>query len=672
MADEDVQAKFNLDVKEAIENALKAKTAIKDMSAAENLSGLVGGLLSVAPLLAGIGVAAYALKKTFDLVFEAEQIKSINLQFDILTRNAGIAGNDLKEAMMKASGGLLTTKEILEETNKSIVILGDNVKRLPEIMELARKVSIVTGKDLKTAFEEVSFAIEVGSQRQLKRLGILVDVNKAETKYAQSLGQSKEALSAFGKQQALVDAALEQGKKNYEGVDGSIKIATKSWTQFKVALEEASEAFVLRFDKIFGPTVQNFFKNFAEWATKYKEAAISAGDGLDAWNAKSTILTNQIEELKNKISAIRKESEGSVFGFLDNSIINDEVNKLRKLEGQLAFVRIQIDDARKASRDSGEGVKREKESPLDTEKLKEIAAKYASQMRDLNKEIASNREKSLLEEAQIEELVNEKKLDIWRAYYAKKAEIETQFGVGTTERKNLEVKLQSSLESELTLVSVEESRLRTDLLKKSFENQEKIATGFFGKFAAGARKASADAKIAFMDFSAIGNSLVNKLGDNIAEAFQGIGEEGFVLGAAMKKAIIGALADEAMARGALLIASSIWPPNPVGLAAGVGLEALSGVLRALAGSGGGAGVSSGGGSASNQPGARNGPNIGIAETSEVRSQAAADAAQAGSRRSVNVTIQGHYFETEQTKTRLVEIIREAGDITDFKTSFIGG
>ncbi len=44
----------------------------------------------------------------------------------------------------------------------------------------------------------------------------------------------------------------------------------------------------------------------------------------------------------------------------------------------------------------------------------------------------------------------------------------------------------------------------------------------------------------------------------------------------------------------------------------------------------------------------------------------------GANKGVNIQIQGHYFETEQTKTRLMDIIRQASDSQDFNLVSVGG
>jgi hypothetical protein len=121
------------------------------------------------------------------------------------------------------------------------------------------------------------------------------------------------------------------------------------------------------------------------------------------------------------------------------------------------------------------------------------------------------------------------------------------------------------------------------------------------------------------------------------------------------------LGDRAQAEGKLLIASSIWPPNPIGLAAGAGLLGLGAFLKSKAGGAGSSdmsgGSSGGGGGASAAGGVADGGTTVAREEQK--------------KKSVTVQVMGNYFETEQTKTRLMEIIRESTDATDFKYVQIG-
>ena len=134
---------FDLDIKEFTENALKAHASVEKVGEAKNLSGLVTKLMNVSKLVGVVGTAVLAMKASFDLVSEGEQIRKINDQFDILTKNAGLSGEAIKSKLVGAAGGLADDTDILKAANEQVVRLGANSKKLPEIMELARKSTAV-------------------------------------------------------------------------------------------------------------------------------------------------------------------------------------------------------------------------------------------------------------------------------------------------------------------------------------------------------------------------------------------------------------------------------------------------------------------------------------------------------------------------------------------------
>ena len=195
MADESILIKLDLDNKDFL-NALKdSESGILGLSDTKNLKGLVEGFDSLLPLIGSVSVAVLALKTAMETVFDAESIKAINEQFEILSSNAGVAGDKLKEGLENAAGGLIDTTDLLKSANEALVKLGGSAAKLPELMEVARKASVITGQDLKSTFDLMVQAVESGNQRLLRRAGISVDVTKAEKDYAASLGISSAALS---------------------------------------------------------------------------------------------------------------------------------------------------------------------------------------------------------------------------------------------------------------------------------------------------------------------------------------------------------------------------------------------------------------------------------------------------------------------------------------------
>lgn len=746
MTDE-IKAKFSLDDKEALQKLLSLKGTIESIGAAKNLAGLVSGLATVGAVLAPVVAAGLAMKAAFDVSLEAESIRSVGIQFELLGKNAGIATETLKAGLIEASKGLVDDTELLKVANKAIVTMGESAARLPEIMELARKASVVTGDDVADSFEKITHAIATGQAKALKQMGIIVDLNKAYQKYADSIGESVQVLSNEGKQRALLNEVLVQGKKNLSEVDETVLGTTKAWKEFKVSVSEIKDAIILLIDKAIGPFVREWAKALKTAAGSFKDFIVrDFGSGVEQLKAQNKHLISEIAKTEGEIARIKSLVAKGTFA--------NEDTWIAKLEAKVIDLNKQLSDTQTKLKSAGaektEGGGRD---DIDQKAKEERAAAFLRDLNALKQEALAenllNINEANLKEFEAELMANEQIILMEEEFAARLAAIKAG-PLNPTQQAEAAANLEILLEEKKKTAIINSQETIQAVILKSLENQSKAAETAFGRFSAGAALASKKAMNDFKNFGKFGESAVNSLSRNTVSAFSDMQFSVAGVAEAMKKALIGALADEAAARGALLIAGSIWPPNPVSLAAGVGLVALSGVLRGLAG-GGGSPVAAGGGGAAGsialkeeELNRRESLTKDKAELAKIeserellaarkleeekkrilkneelstveklnriaqleknfelekqqfrqelkRQQDAIDreaenaARRAASledrpaldshvapRRSVNLTIQGNYFETEATRTRLVEIIRESGDITDFKITSVGG
>ena len=125
----------------------------------------------------------------------------------------------------------------------------------------------------------------------------------------------------------------------------------------------------------------------------------------------------------------------------------------------------------------------------------------------------------------------------------------------------------------------------------------------------------------------------------------------------MKGFMLNSIADIAQAQGEEMLAAALV--NPAYAAAGAGLLVLSGAIRAAAG---GLGKSSMGGTSFG-----GGDYGGVGSQSSFADQGAVNQLQpeVQPKKTVHINVMGHYFETEQTKMALLQMIRENSDATDF-------
>jgi hypothetical protein len=671
MADEKETWGLDLDHGDFVAKALEAKGAIAELGEAKNLEGLVQGLKEAGLLIGTLGVVAFSLKETFDIVFDAEKIQAVNAEFETLARQSGLVGNELKEGLEKASGGLIPMNDLLKIANRSMVTMGASAQRLPEILELARKAAVLTGTDAATAFDQLSHAVAIGSQRQLKQLGIVVDTEKAYQKFAASIGLTVDQLSEEGKRQAVLNEALEKGKAQLAGVNPEITKNINLWAKFKTTIAEAGESFTLWFGDKFGSTVSKVLSGINDIATNFKTKILSSSaegqQSVEATERRLEYLEQKIAQTRAAWKGKEKDMPSDIQQSLESAIKDVGIlqERLEKLKGSAS-------KAHEERAPSGEG-----SSPAgnqnfaNRQKILEDEAKFQKEMQKLDNETAKVRAENNTSDVQAKRAADTQKEQLDRDYNTKVKELETNKSLTDNQKAAMRVsltKLHAEQKKQIELNAIETVEKAET---KAYENRTKAAKSFFDKFAAGATLASHKAKVEWANWSAFAEQATNNLGSHLTQAFEAVGQGTKSLGEAMKEAIIGELGDEAVARGELLIASSIWPPNPLGLSAGAGLVTLGGALHALAGGGGGAtaGLSA--------PSAAAG---GITPVTPVDTSYSADdvmkpdasLASATPQKTVSIIIQGNYLETDQTKQYLVDLVRSASDATDFRIAKVGG
>lgn len=749
MANEDdkIGAVFDLDTKESLEKILELKGGIESLGDAKNTEGLLEGLTKVGGAVAAIGVAAFALKTTFDTVFEAENIKQINNQFELLTRNSGLATDTLKAGLIEAAHGLVDDTDLMRAANRAIVEMGSSAEKLPELMDLARKSTAVFGGDAITRFEELNQAIASGSQRALKHMGIMVDVDRAYRDYAASIGVASGELNDAGKRQALLNAVLIKGQDAFKGVDENIKEATNTWQQLKVTLSEVKEVFVLAFDKVMGPSVTGWLKSLQGWAGHFKDIfQAKFGEGVDAAVAKSKLLSTEIMDLQGQL--IDVDQAGQVFfngtyvkkGSAEYELaVKKMQDRLAALQGQMKSASDTIEEheqkaktlqAQTSTGGSGDDGKVDRQKKLAdearfqhemlkiqedrirdsmklTKSLSEFEALNAQQKENLtleteakikalqqNEHLNATQKNQMIaaeeaalhdklrvmdEEAfehkrqmmqgqialqdnldQYEEIKRQEKETLRQQYELQLQQIEqTKFD---TEQQRANAKLEAERNYQLQLYQIQDQaeREREQITTRWVQHGNNAAEQWARGFASGSLKAQQNLR----NFGEQGSKVFDVFTSHASNAFMELGEGSKKGSDIMRTAMLGMIADVAQYYGQMMLAAGIFPPNPPVLAAGAGLLVLAGYLRGQAK---GKGESM---SVSTATGASGMGEIGGVPSSLTQGSLV-DQNQKQAKM-VHLEIHGSVFDSDSTRTRIADIVRQSEDATDFGITRIGG
>lgn len=655
---------LNLDVADALQSLSLVKDGLDGIGSADGLSQLAKKFTEIGVTLGVIGGAIFALKESMDLVFEGEQIDAINQQFEVLASNAGIAGDKLKEGLQEASAGLIDDTNLLKIANRGIVELGANAEHLDEVMTVARQASAVMGTDISASFEQITNAIASGQVRQLRSLGIIIDQKKAYDDYAKSIGVSTNELNKQGQQHAILNAVLEKSKTAFDGVNVDAKEATNAYAQLQATITDLKDIVIVAFEKTIGPTVTAVLRGISTAAKETKDILTSSlGTGSEQAAAKVKVLERNLKNLSEQQELVKRQFGGSI-NSASYQVISQQIDIVKRKLEEAKLANDKFNDDRLKKGISTENALTAQQE-IDLEQRKKNEAAFNKQLDDLMQKNLQEQKKLSQSEVQTN-AINDQQI-----IAEKKKLADEILKIENTKTLNIQQKQklieQTQLQSNLKLKQMEED-LKQERLH-AWDEYAKHATsrvdGITRAFEAGAAKNKKN----LADFGKLGAATFDSFSKNAASSFEAIGAGSQSAGDAMKGLLFSVLADMAEQQGTFMLLASIWPPNPVGLAGGAALLALAGFLRSQSGGSGGGG----GGAVGSSVGANmSTSDTGFGTGAQTAAPASPGNLEAAPQKSVNLTIHGNYYDSNETKLALMDMIRQATDATDFNYFKVGG
>jgi len=662
VADETQTFKLDLDTKGFISGAQEAQKVLSDLGDVENISGLLNGFETLGVTLGVLGGAFLAVKASFDIAFEAEKIQKINDQFNMLAANAGVSATEIREGMEKAAGGMATTTDLIQAANKAIVELGVNADKIPALMEVARKVTAVMGGDMIDNFERISKAVASGNTMMLRRMGLIVDNTKAQLDLANANHKFVDDLTDAEKKTAALNSVLALNSTSLKGVKSDMDNVTNTTKQIKVMMSEAGEAFSLFANKYINPILRPAVQSIRDvmgTLTRYMKQDV--GEGTELASNKFEYFSKKAEATAKTIGELQERLQSAT----DKTAIEGLTLNIRAYTKEFNTLSAEADKWKQQLKSLKEEEEKKVVKPAETDS----SGKGAAELK-MNEELLKLRMQRIQEEInldtsyeEIQKHRGEELVMMNQEVYAKIAKVkEDASGKGELAERLAKEKETELLNKYYLDVQKVTQEMEKDQLKAA-QNAANVNTKSTDAFSKGWHAASLNASKDLGNFSKLGDVAFSSLNKQGKAAFIALGDGSKSAGDAMKGFLLGSIADIAEAQGEFLLASGIGTFNPIQIAEGGALLALSGLLRSAAG---GASSSLG---ASTGGGGGGGGGGGATASTEATPATATDlqntAAAQGPQKNVTIQVQGNYFETEQTKRTLMEMIRQETDATSF-------
>jgi len=204
------------------------------VQAAGNLAGMfVDKFVGIAKvgLIAGLGVA-------FASVAKAAQFENIQTGFKGLVRTWGVDAPEALERMRTAAKGTVSDLDLLAAANNALLLnTVDTVPQFGKLIEAGRRLGKAMGRTASEGLSDLTIGIGRQSRLILDNLGIIVKVEAANQRYAESLGKTVGALSEAEKRQAFLTAAMEGIDDRLRKLGPEVESFTDSWASFKAEVE---------------------------------------------------------------------------------------------------------------------------------------------------------------------------------------------------------------------------------------------------------------------------------------------------------------------------------------------------------------------------------------------------------------------------------------------------
>lgn len=183
-------------------------------------------------------------KEVWEMINKAANLEPVENAFRRLSKEAGVASDQMLSAMKKASLGTVSEFNLMSAANKAYSLwVASNTEQMTTLIEIARVKGQAFGRTMTEALDDIVTGLGRGSAPILDNIGIVVNQTEAQKAYAESIGKTVEQLSEAEKKQALVNTVVAQGKAELEAMGNIPETFAEKQAKLLTTFEDISTLF---------------------------------------------------------------------------------------------------------------------------------------------------------------------------------------------------------------------------------------------------------------------------------------------------------------------------------------------------------------------------------------------------------------------------------------------
>lgn len=226
-------ARLSRDMKKARKSVSGLNKNVKDVK--NSMDRFEGTIRKITGAIGGI----FALRKAWDLAFDAARFQQAEQAFANLAESHGVNSQKILDNLVRVSKGTISTANLMQSAGTAM-LLGIPADKLEDMMKIARATARITGQSMQEAFQDIAKGIGRQSKLVLDNLGIIVKAEDANRRYAEAMEITGRALTDTEKKQAFINETMRSGADLAERINAQALTSAEAMDKFKATIENLS------------------------------------------------------------------------------------------------------------------------------------------------------------------------------------------------------------------------------------------------------------------------------------------------------------------------------------------------------------------------------------------------------------------------------------------------
>ena len=222
---------------------IQTKGAAKSKKDIQGVSGNLGKMALTAGKAAAAFYAAKGLIQGItELSRKASQVKALERGFDNLGKKIGFNSQSFTKLNHAVNGTMKQTDLMTEANNAMMLGVVKSDEEMAQLFDTAQRLGQALGVDTAQAVNSLVTGMGRQSKLMLDNLGIMIDTNKANEDFAESIGKSVSQLTEQEKKLAFNNAVLEESGRLVANLGDEVLDNQSTFQQMDTAIDSLAIA----------------------------------------------------------------------------------------------------------------------------------------------------------------------------------------------------------------------------------------------------------------------------------------------------------------------------------------------------------------------------------------------------------------------------------------------